>query len=171
MSLPFPEPSRELADPSDLFVRYLDYFRSAIRAKLTGLSPAQLTTSVLPSGWTPMELLVHLVFMERRWLRWGFLAEDVEQPWGDHDAEGSWRVPSDATLEEWLERLDAGGRRTREIVQNADLASLGALGGRFKTEDKRPTLAWILFHVLQEYARHAGHLDVARELIDGEVGE
>jgi Protein of unknown function (DUF664) len=35
----------------------------------------------------------------------------------------------------------------------------------------RPTLAWILTYVLQEYARHAGHLDVARELIDGTTGE
>ena len=45
--------------------------------------------------------------------------------------------------------------------------------GRFRDDDPgpRPTLAWILTYVLQEYARHAGHLDVARELIDGSTGE
>lgn len=50
-----------------------------------------------------------------------------------------------------------------------DLTQLGAVGGRF-TEDDRPTLAWILFHVLQEYAQHVGHLDIARELADGRTG-
>ena len=44
-------------------------------------------------------------------------------------------------------------------------------GGRFPAGAARPTLAAILFHVLQEYARHAGHLDVVRELIDGHTGE
>jgi Protein of unknown function (DUF664) len=45
------------------------------------------------------------------------------------------------------------------------------VGGRFADGDRRPTLAWVLFHVLQEYARHAGHLDIARELLDGTTGE
>ena len=48
--------------------------------------------------------------------------------------------------------------------------TIGASGGRFDDDD-RPTLNWILFHVLQEYARHAGHLDVVRELTDGVTGE
>jgi hypothetical protein len=43
------------------------------------------------------------------------------------------------------------------------------LGGRFSSDP--PTLGWILAHLLQEYARHVGHLDVVRELIDGSVGE
>ena len=58
-------------------------------------------------------------------------------------------------------------------MTEAELDSLSALGGRFSDNDPRPrpTLAWILIYVLQEYARHAGHLDVARELIDGSTGE
>ena len=48
--------------------------------------------------------------------------------------------------------------------------TIGAAGGRVDDDD-RPTLNWILFHVLQEYARHAGHLDVVRELTDGVTGE
>ncbi len=43
--------------------------------------------------------------------------------------------------------------------------------GRFKTPDEAPPLARILFHLLHEYARHVGHLDIARELIDGSKGE
>ncbi|WP_137120153.1 mycothiol transferase [Segeticoccus rhizosphaerae] len=60
---------------------------------------------------------------------------------------------------------------TREIVEGNELATRAQVGGRFPTAADAPTLEWILFHVLQEYARHAGHLDIARELIDGSVGE
>lgn len=65
--------------------------------------------------------------------------------------------------------LHAGAERTGAVLADHDLAERGAVGGRFEADP--PTLAWICFHVLQEYARHAGHLDVARELSDGATGE
>lgn len=61
------------------------------------------------------------------------------------------------------------GNRTREIVSRADLADRAPEGPRFEAEP--PALSWILFHVLQEYARHAGHLDIVREMADGDTGE
>ena len=69
--------------------------------------------------------------------------------------------------------LHAGGEQTRAIASAAELSDTSAVGGRFTDNDTRPppTLAWILAYVLQEYSRHAGHLDVARELIDGTTGE
>lgn len=70
-----------------------------------------------------------------------------------------------------MERLHREGRRTREIVLSHELTDLAATGGRFGTEQDTPQLQWILLHVLQEYARHAGHLDIARELADGSVGK
>ncbi len=170
----FPEPSYELSDPRLLFLLYLDYYRSAFVAKLDGLSDDELRTSQLPSGWTPLELLKHVVYMERRWLRWGFLGEDVAEPWGDNagaDKHERWSVGSDETLAELLMALDAGADSTRRIVESADLSAAGSRGGRFAADEHPPTLAWILFHVLQEYARHTGHLDVVRELIDGATGE
>jgi hypothetical protein len=54
-------------------------------------------------------------------------------------------------------------------VRNAELTDRAKLGGRFSNDP--PTLGWILAHLLQEDARHVGHLDVVRELIDGSVGE
>lgn len=165
-----PEPSRKLSDPKELLLSYLDYYRQAIERKINGLADAELRTSRLPSGWTPLQLVNHLVHMEQRWLRWGFTAENVDAPWGDADEHGGWITPAN-TPAELIAALHDGGRRTREIAEQAELADLGALGGRFATDDKRPTLAWTLFHVLQEYARHAGHLDIARELADGKLGE
>jgi hypothetical protein len=81
-------------------------------------------------------------------------------------------APGD-TAADLIAALRAAGELTRAIVSGAELADVSALGGRFSDSDPRPrpTLAWILVYVLQEYARHAGHLDIARELIDGSTGE
>jgi hypothetical protein len=165
-------PPSALADTIELHLQYLDHYRGVIETKLTGLSEDDLRGSRLPSGWSPLELLRHLVFVERRWLRWGFAGEPVDHPWGDtgDDPDGRWEVGADDTLEGLLVALHEGGELTRRLATGVDPATLGAAGGRFDTDD-RPTLNWILFHVLQEYARHAGHLDVARELIDGVAGE
>jgi len=164
-------PAVELADPKELLCGYLDYYRSVIARKLGGLSEAQLRASRLPSGWTPLELLKHLVHMEARWLRWGFAAEQLPRPWGDQDESGRWHVGPEETAAALLAALEAGGARTRAIAAAAELSDVAAAGGRFAAGEPRPTLAWILFHVLQEYARHAGHLDAARELLDGATGE
>jgi Protein of unknown function (DUF664)/Carbohydrate kinase len=167
------KPDRELADPKELLLGFLDYYRSVIIRKVEGLPDAELRASRLPSGWTPLELLKHLVYMEQRWLRWGFRAEQIPDPHGDEDQSGRWHAGSGDTLAGLIGALHAAGEQTRAIVTAAELDSLSALGGRFNDGDARPrpTLAWILIYVLQEYARHAGHLDIARELIDGSTGE
>ena len=172
MPLSAVEPRLDSPDPKAHVGAYLDYYRAAVERKLDGMTDAELCTSRLPSGWTPLELLIHLVHMERRWFVWGFLAEQVADPWGDHadgDPHGRWTVPDGVTRDELVAALHAGGERTRAVLAEHDLAERGAVGGRFS--DDPPTLAWICFHVLQEYARHAGHLDVARELSDGATGE
>jgi hypothetical protein len=167
------KPARDLADPKEVLLGFLDNYRSVVVAKLDGLSDAELRTSRLPSGWAPLALLNHLAHMERRWLRWGFLAEPVPEPFGDSDDADRWLVGPDVTLADLAAELEAGGRRTREIAGAARLEDVAQPGGRFPADDPRPrpTLAWILTHVLQEYARHAGHLDIVRELIDGATGE
>lgn len=166
------EPVLDTADAVELFTAYADYYRSAVARKLEGLTDEQVRAAVLPTGWSPLELLNHLVHMERRWFVWGFLGESVSQPWGDHvdgDPNGRWEVPAAVTAEDLIGSLHAGGTRTRSIVSAAEPGDYSAVGGRFSADP--PTLAWICFHVLQEYARHVGHLDAARELIDGTTGE
>jgi uncharacterized damage-inducible protein DinB len=165
-------PDDQLGDTRELHLAWLDFYRETVARKLAGLSDAELRTSRLPSGWSPLELLKHLVFMERRWLRWGFAAEPFEQPFADSAGidDGPWRLDASDTLDDLMAALRAGGERAREIVAG-DLAAKAALGGRFGTEGEQPTLNWILFHVLQEYARHVGQLDIARELADGATGE
>jgi hypothetical protein len=165
------EPDRQLGDSKELLLGYLDYYRSAVARKVHGLAEDDLRGTRLPSGWSPLEMLKHLVYMERRWLEWGVAGRPVDEPWGDRGPDGRWAVDADESVDDLIARLHAGGERTRQIVETASLADLAATGGRFGDDESPPTLGWILFHVLQEYARHAGHLDVVRELIDGSVGE
>ena len=108
-----------------------------------------------------------------RWLRWGFRAEQLPYPRGDEDQAGRWHAGSGDTADSLIAALHAVGEQTRAIASAAELTDTSTPGGRFSDNDPRPlpTLAWILIYVLQEYARHAGHLDVARELIDGTIGE
>jgi len=164
----FPEPG-STDDLRGLLLRYLDYYRSVVAAKVSGMTRADLRSSRVPSGWTPAGMLTHLAFMERRWLQWGFLGEQVRGPWGDSDGDG-WVNP-DEDVDALLARLEEVGARTREIVEAHSLDDHATPGGRFKTRAEVPQLHWILLHVLQEYARHTGHLDIARELTDGATGE
>lgn len=166
------KPSRDVSDPTPLLLGFLDYYRSAVLRKIEDLDDTELGSSRVPSGWTPLELVKHLAYMERRWLVWGFLGEAVDAPHGD-ERDGRWTVAPGESAAVLTRALRAAGERTREIVSAADLSDIAKLGGRFRPGDEKPppTLGWILFYVLQEYARHAGHLDIARELIDGTSGE
>lgn len=152
------EPSTELSDPKELFLGYLDHYRDVVLRKADGLPDK----SVLPSGWTPLELIKHLAYMERRWIQWGFAGEDVAEPWGDWDA-GKTKWQAGESYGELKALLLEQGDRTREIVSAADLTDRAPAGPRFK--EGEPTLSWILFHVLQEYTRHAGHLDIVHEMV------
>ena len=164
-----PNPHDATTDTGARFCSYLDYYRHVVTEKVGTLPVEEQRTSRLPTGWTPLELMKHLVFMERRWLHWGFLGEPLSTPWGDEDADGHWSVADDETVDSLAMALHAGGILTREIVATSSLSDVAATGGRFESDP--PTLEGILFHVFQEYARHAGHLDIARELADGHTGE
>ncbi|MGW4645881.1 DinB family protein [Kitasatospora sp. NPDC004289] len=172
MSDHLPEPDTQLSDPTELLLGYLDYYRSAVDAKFAGLPEAELRASLLPSGWSALELLKHLAHMEQRWIRWAFQGERLAAPWGDRGPDDRWQVGPEETVQGLLAALHAGGEHTRKVVTGTPLATHATPGGRFPDDGTPlPTLGWILFHVLQEYARHAGHLDVVRELTDGRTGE
>jgi tryptophan 2,3-dioxygenase len=68
-------------------------------------------------------------------------------------------------------RLRRAGADTRRVAEAHRLTDHAAVGGRFAEARSAPQLQWVLLHLVQEYARHAGHLDIWRELHDGTVGE
>ena len=165
---PLDGPGMKVADSRELLFGYLDWYRETLMRKLDGLSETQLRTPVDPLGWSPLGLVKHLGWVERRWMRWGFAAEDVVAwpPGGDAEEFGA-----DEPTDRVLAAYDAEVRRSRELAEGAALTDVARLGGRFTDPHQAPPLARILFHLLQEYARHLGHLDIARELIDGVTGE
>jgi GNAT superfamily N-acetyltransferase/uncharacterized damage-inducible protein DinB len=168
-------PGVDVSDPRELLLGYLDWYREALMRKVAGLSDAQLRTPVAPLGWSPLGLIRHLGWVERRWMRWGFAAEDIvvsPADWGNvsgDDAE--WGVPDGESTGSVMSAYLDEVRRSRSLAEGAALTERARVGGRFRTVDEAPSLGRILFHLLQEYARHVGQLDVARELIDGVTGE
>jgi uncharacterized damage-inducible protein DinB len=165
----FPEPTIPASSEREVFLRYLIYFRSRLVTKLREMPADQLSQSILPSGWTPLELLKHVQHVEMRWLEWGFEGQDVAEPWGDNK-DGKWHVDADETLDGLIAALAAQAERSTAVIQRHDLTEIGQPGDRWDGDDP-PPLERILFHLLQEYARHAGHLDIVAELVAGSTGE
>jgi hypothetical protein len=163
------EPQPGIGDEAAHVAAYLDYYRETVIGKCASLPGFELRETRLPSRWTPIQLLNHLAFMERRWFVWGFLGEHVDEPWGDGRGD-RWVDPSERTFDDLVTALRAIGSRTTSILASTPLETVASSAGRF-ADSEPPDLRWICFHVLQEYARHAGHLDIAVELADGHLGE
>jgi uncharacterized damage-inducible protein DinB len=169
MSVPFPEPMTAVPARAEVFLGYLDYFRDRLVSKLEALPGEELRRSRLPSGWTPIELLKHLAYVELRWIEWGFEGRDIADPWGDR-RDGRWHVAPGETLQELVHALHDQAARTRAVTGSHGLADIGQPGERWDGADPA-SLERILFHLLQEYARHVGHLDIVAELASGQTGE
>ncbi|WP_430783481.1 DUF664 domain-containing protein [Actinoplanes sp. G11-F43] len=167
--IPFPSPMVPASGRAEVFVRYLDYYRETVIAKTAGLPEAELRSSRLPSGWTPLELLKHLRFVELRWLEWGFQGRPVDDPWGDR-RDDRWFVDPSEQAADLAAALRAQGAHTTAVITGNDLGAAGRPGPRWDGADPAD-LERICFHLLQEYARHAGHLDIVTELAGGPVGE
>ena len=169
MTVPFPEPTAPAGSRAEVLSHYVDFFRDRVREKVRALPAGELRSSRLPSGWTPLELLKHLTYVERRWLEWGFEGRAVGDPWGDSQ-DGRWHVAPRESLDGLLAALDAQAERSRAVIAAHDLDEAGQPGERW---DGAPpaTLERVLLHLLQEYARHLGQLDIVCELAGAGTGE
>lgn len=160
-----PSPSEPLGDRKDVYLAYLTRFRSQLLEALAALPEADLGSSRLPSGWTPLELLHHLTLVEHRWLEWGFEGRQVESPWADW-ADGRpgtrWRVPDGAGLASLTDALHQQAARSEAVIAAHSLDEVGRPGPRWDGEPPA-TLERTLLHLTQEYARHLGHLDIVVE--------
>lgn len=119
---------------------YLDWVREDIIEGVLGLQLLARTASRLPSGWSPLELLSHLRHMEQRWFVWGFLGEQVLNPWGDWNVDDpsvdsgpagmtpAWRVADGVAAEDIATALRDIGQRTREVPSTHDLGERARLG-------------------------------------------
>src|SRR5438094_817847 len=148
VSAPFPDPTVPAQSSAEVFLRYLDYFRARVISKIEGLPESELRQSRLPSGWTPIELLKHLIYVELRWLEWRFEGRTITDPWGDNRCD-RWYVAAEEPLDHLTATLHAQAQRSRAIIEAHDLAEVGKPGPSWEGANPA-TLERILFHLLQE---------------------
>jgi uncharacterized damage-inducible protein DinB len=169
--LPMPEvpPEAPLAgDERTMLETFLDFQRGVVLRKVAELDDEGLRRRVTLSGLSLLGLLKHLAYVERWWFRAVFAGEEVPFPWTDDDPDADWHPDPTETADQIRGLYEDEVRRAREIVARASLDDVAA---RPRNErDEGPTLRWILFHMLEEYARHLGHADIMRELVDGRTG-
>lgn len=147
---------------------FLAYQRASVPAILMGLEEARLRASILPSGWTPLGMVEHLGHAERHWFQDVFMGSAVPLPWpdDDHAPLTTPRSPSQV-FDFYREQC----RISDEIIAAAALTAEPV--GRHPEEllaSQTTDLRRIMLHMIEETARHAGHLDAVRELIDGRTG-
>ena len=139
--------------------------RELVAWKLRDAPDELLRSASTPTGMTPHGLVRHLMNVERSWLRDVFLGEaGLTFDRTDEDPDAEWRVPASLTMAGLLADYAAETRRCDAVVAAA--SSLDAVSAR-----RGVSLRWILLHLVEETARHLGHLDVLREQADGSVGE
>lgn len=150
-----------------LLVEFLEAQRARVFEVLAGLSEEQLRTSVLPSGWTPLGLVEHLGHAERHWFQQVMQGAADPLPWVDEDKDDDGPFSSSRTPERVFEFYRSQIARANAVLASTSFsaAPLGQHGvGPEPTE-----LRVIVLHLIEETARHLGHLDAARELLDGAV--
>jgi hypothetical protein len=167
-----PEPALD-ADERAMLTGFLDFQRATALWKCAGLSAEQMATRLPPSSLTIAGLIHHLALDEDSWFSERFAGVPIE-PWSsvDFDADPEWefRTALEATPEELLARYRAACDRSRAVVAAA--ASLDQPSVVPDRREQRPfSLRWILVHMIEETARHNGHLDLLREHVDGLTGE
>ena len=170
-----PEPVQ--GTEAEVLTDTLDRHRAALRRKCADLTHEQLNHPLPPTTMTLAGLLKHLAVVESGYFSEDLLDEPLIAPfdtvdWSD-DRDWEWHTASQDTPRELLALFDASVAESRRITQE-----LLATPEGLDTLARRPTylgvparLRWILAHMIEEYARHNGHADLLREVIDGQVGE
>jgi uncharacterized damage-inducible protein DinB len=163
-------------DEAATLLGFLDYHRATLAWKCAGLDAAGLRATVGRSALTLGGMLKHLAYVEDHWFSWVLQGRERSAPWDtvdwtatpDFDFDSAVDDPPDQLLGLWEEAV----ARSRELVAKALAGGdLSQPARRTRGDGNRPTLRWILVHMIEEYARHNGHADLIRESVDGSTGD
>jgi uncharacterized damage-inducible protein DinB len=167
------DPDQRTRSERDALGQYLDYQRETILLKTDGLTREQLGQRIPTSDLTLAGILYHLALNEEDWLEVRFLGLPEREDWQgiDWKADPDYEFRTALTKEpDWLRRRYRDAcNRARQAVASADRLDQFSVDTR--TDGKPFTLRWVLLHLIEETARHAGQADLLREAIDGTVGE
>jgi uncharacterized damage-inducible protein DinB len=154
------------ADEKTMLSAYLDWYRDAVLRKLEGLDTQAATRRLVPSSTTILGIVKHLAYVERGWFQGSFLGEPVQRLRTSDDPDAEFRVESGDTVQ------DVADLYRREIERNREILAEAQLDDHARRPDRRDfSLRWIVVHMIEETARHAGHLDILREQTDGATGK
>jgi len=143
----------------------LDFYRATVVNKVAGLTDDQaFTAAIAPSSLTPATVVKHLAGTERFWFSIDFANRDVSWPWTDDDMHGNFRIEPGDTLATIVADYVEECTHSRLAVVDADLDDPA------RGDDMDFTLRFAMLHMIEETARHCGHLDLLREVTDGAVG-
>ena len=144
----------------------LDRHRDAIVWKLDGLDDEQLRRVMTPSGTTMLGMVKHLASVEYGWFCTTFGRPSDEVDFGEDDPDADWRVNPDETTDGILAYYGRARAAADAVIDELDVETEGTAWF-----GDTVTMRWVLIHMVEETARHAGHLDILRELIDGRTGD
>ncbi|WP_406285300.1 DinB family protein [Streptomyces sp. NBC_00209] len=140
--------------------------RASVKAVVDGLDAHALTTSDLPSGWTPLGLVEHLGHAERHWFQEVVAGAAEPLPWDDdHPPLTTPRSP-EVVFAFYEEQC----RHSDEVIARTALTAPPSRRHPEPVGEEIADLRGVILHMIEETARHAGHLDIVRELLDGCTG-
>ncbi len=163
-------PAVRSADERTMLTGMLDWYREGVLAKIADLPQPEAGTSPLRSGTTIAGLVKHLAYVEDHWFSHGLAQQPLPEPWAgapfDDDPDWEFHSAGDEPLEDTAALYRQACARSREVTaaRSLDDTAQDRQGRAF-------SLRFVLLHLVEETARHLGHLDVLRELADGRTGE
>jgi uncharacterized damage-inducible protein DinB len=145
-------------------LEFLQRQRDLVPWKVQGVDEDALRAQRTASGLTAHGLVQHLTSCERGWFGWAF-ADNAPPLFDDPDDEDAdFKVPADVSMAQLLADYAAEIKHSDEVILAADtLDQIGVHRDR--------SLRWIMLHMIEETARHLGHLDFLREQADGVTGD
>ena len=145
---------------------YLDWYREGLLLKVAGLSDEDMKRRLVASETTLFGIVHHLAYVERWWFQDVFAGRKVEYPWSDDDPDAEWHLEGSISSDEAIDLYKKECEINRQIVAAAEPEDLAK-----KEEFGDTMLRRVMIHMIEETARHLGHADILRELIDGQTGQ
>jgi hypothetical protein len=155
-------------DEKAALIHFLDIQRASVRSIVEGMSEEAWHTSVVPSGWTPAGFVEHLGGAEYHWFQ-QVIAGKVYEPSPEEELtpyDPFAAFTSDLSSEEVLQGYREECERSDEVIAGVSMSDRPR-GRHFDNEV--PSVRWVMFHMIEETATHSGHLEIARELLDGQT--
>ena len=165
---PYPDGIRTAGELEQL-AGMLDWYRAAVMRKVSGISATTARTSPVRSGTTIAGLLKHLALVEDSWFDERFLGNPEGEPWAsapwDDDRDWEFHSAVEDPVDDLVALYEQACARSRAAAAGHQLDELAA-------STPRPfNLRFAYVHLIEETARHLGHLDILREYLDGTIGE